>query len=205
MASPAAIGAVAIFDNMAAGSPNGAFGVGNQQWSAQAFTTTQSNYTISEVSLRLWNQNGTSGAFQVGIFDASGASGSPGSTPATIIYTGLAEELGSSDGSVLQISGLSVSLLPETNYYLAVLGTELTEVLMFDEFSSPGTLYWGATDVNNGPVFSTGDSAANWSGPYPQNLYMSISAEAVPEPGVPGMLALVAMTTLGLRRRFHRL
>lgn len=191
--------AVSLFNNLAAGSPNGSFGVSNTQWTAQAFTTTATEFTIQQVSLRLWNQNGTTGEFEVQIWDANGSSGRPGSPAATTIFTGLAQDLGSAEGATLDITGLNVILEGGTTYYLVIRGSGLTDV--GDEpFSSAGSLYWDATDVLTSDAFDTGDSGANWNGPYTQNLYMSISAGAVPEASSL-VLSAVATGPVLLRRR----
>lgn len=87
---------VVLFDNLSAGSQNGSTGVTNTVWLTQAFTTTATDFVLDSVSLRLWDQNDTSGNFELQVWDALGASGSPGSLVGSAIYTGLAQNLGSS-------------------------------------------------------------------------------------------------------------
>ena len=118
---------VVLFDNLSAGQPTGYFGVTNSQWVAQAFSTTATGYVLDEVSLRLWNQNGTTGNFEIQVWDALGTSGSPGAQVGSAIYTGQAASLGDSL-SLLNIPGLSVALGANTTYYLVARGTTLTEV-----------------------------------------------------------------------------
>lgn len=93
---------VMLFDNLSAASPNGYFTVDNTQWTAQAFSTTATDFTLSEVSLRLWNNSGTTGGFEIQIWDSTGSGGKPGAQVGSAIYTGLAENLGGSS-SLLNI------------------------------------------------------------------------------------------------------
>lgn len=168
---------VVLFDNLSAGQPNGYFGVTNSQWVAQAFSTTATDYVLDEVSLRLWNQNGTTGNFEIQVWDASGDSGRPGAQVGSAIYTGQAASLGDST-SLLTIPGLSVALGANTTYYLVARGTTLTEV--DPGFGpSPGSLAWNATDVITSNSYDT-VNGSSWGGPYAQNLYMKVTA--VPEP-----------------------
>lgn len=166
---------VVLFDNLAAGSPNGFFGVTNTQWVAQAFSTTATGYVLNEVSLRLWNPNGTTGSFQIQVWDALGTSGRPGAQVGSAIYTGQAASLGDSD-SLLTIAGLSVALGANTPYYLVARGTTLDDA---------GFLAWNATDVITSNSYDTIDGST-WGGPYSQNLYMKVSA--VPEPSTAIMI-----------------
>jgi len=184
--------AAIIFNNLAAGSPNGSWGVSNSQWSAQSFSTTSSGFILSEVALRLWNQNGTSGNFELQVWDALGASGRPGAQVGSAIYTGLAENLGSEEGSLLTVSGLNVTLVPDTTYYMVAAGTSLADI-PDDDFPMPGTLYWDATDVLTSPAYDTSNSGVDWNGPYSQNLYLKVTAAsaAVPEPGTWAAAALL--------------
>ncbi|MFM1902472.1 MAG: hypothetical protein RLZZ440_372 [Planctomycetota bacterium] len=185
---------VILFDNLAAGSPNGEYFVSNTQLAAQAFTTTATDAVLSEVSLRFRNLNGTSGEYQIQIWDSSGSSGSPGNQVGAAIYTGLAENLGSST-SLLTIPGLSVALGASTTYYLVATGTSLT-VVGTPPFTSDGNLAWGATDVVTSGAYSNG--GAGWSGPSTQSLYMKVSA--VPEP-VPATIVTVGLAAGWMRSR----
>jgi hypothetical protein len=193
-----------IFNNLAAGSPNGSFGVSNSGWVAQSFSTTSSGFILSEVALRLWNVSGTSGNFELQVWDALGASGSPGAQVGLAIYTGLAQNLGSEYGSLLTVSGLNVTLVPDTAYYLVAAGASLADVP--GPFRPiPGQLYWDATDVVTSPAYDTIDSGGDWRGPFSQNLYMKVTAAsaAVPEPGTWGAMAILTggAAFAGWRRR----
>ncbi len=172
-----------LFDNLSAGSPNGSFGVSNTQWTAQSFSTTSSGFILSEVALRLWNQNGTSGNFEIQVWDALGTSGRPGAQVGAAVYTGLAQDLGNAEGSLLAVSGLNFTLAPDTAYYLMALGTGLADVPGY--YTTPGTLYWDATNQQSSPAYSTSNGGASWNGPFAQNLYMKVTATAapIPEPG----------------------
>ncbi len=193
-----AAGAVIIFNNLGAGSFAGSFGVSNSQSSAQSFSTTSSGFILSEVTLRLWNQNGTSGNFELQVWDALGASGRPGAQVGSAIYTGLAENLGSESASLLTVSGLNFTLVPDTTYYMVAAGTSLADIP--DDFGpQPGTLYWDATNVRNSDAYDTSNSGASWNGPYSQNLYTEITA--VPEPSTYALLLMAGAGWLLWKRR----
>jgi len=198
---PAWAGAI-LFDNLSAGSPNGSFGVSNTQWTAQSFATTTAGFILDEVSIRLWNLNGTSGNFEIQVWNALGAGGRPGAQVGAAVYTGLAQNLGSTYGSLLAVSGLNFTLTPATNYYLVAAGRNLANI-PDDEFPIPGTLYWDATNVVTSPSYDTGNSGAGWNGPFSQNLYMKVTA--VPEPSTYRMaLAGLACGGYLVRRRRKR-
>ena len=192
-----------VFDNLAAGSPNGSFSVSNSGWLAQSFSTTSAGFTLSGVALRLWNNTGTSGNFELQVWNALGTAGAPGSQVGGAIYTGLAESLGNTS-SLLTVSGLNVTLVPDTAYYLVAAGANLADV------PGPGRpilgqLYWDATDVVTFPAYDTGDSGVNWSGPFNQNFYMKVTAASapIPEPGTWAAMAIFAggAAYAGWRRR----
>jgi len=187
-----------LFDNLSAGSPNGDFGVANSQWVAQAFSTTATGYVLEEVSLQLWNQNGTTGSFEIQVWNALGLSGRPGAQVGSAIFTGQAGSLGDST-SLLTIPALSVALAANTPYYLVARGTTLTDVNGGFLGPLPGSLAWNATDVNTSNSYDTVDGT-NWGGPYSQNLYMKVTA--VPEPSTEIMIgaALAAWVIRRLRR-----
>ena len=192
-----------IFNNLAAGSPNGSFGVSNSGWVAQSFSTTSSGFILSEVALRLWNAGGTSGNFELQVWNALGTAGAPGSQVGGAIYTGLAESLGNTS-SLLTVSGLNVTLVPDTAYYLVAAGASLADFP--GPFGPiPGQLDWDATDVVTSPAYDTGDSGGNWSGPFSQNLYLKVTAAsaAVPEPGTWAAMAILTggAAFAGWRRR----
>jgi hypothetical protein len=183
---------VVLFDNLSdAGS--GSTGVTNTQWTAQAFSTTATDFVLDEVSLRLWDQRGnTEGNFEIQVWDAAGASGSPGAQVGSAIYTGLAENLPDAS-SLLTISGLSVTLGPSTNYYLVALGTTLTR-----PEGSP-SLRWDVTNVITSNADVTTTSGASWFGPRSNNFIMSVTA--VPEPSSGIMIAAGLAAWAMLRRR----
>jgi hypothetical protein len=192
-----------VFDNLSAGSPNGSFGVSNSGWIAQSFSTTSSGFILSEVALRLWNMGGTSGNFELQVWNALGTAGAPGSQVGGAIYTGLAQSLGNTS-SLLTVSGLNVTLVPDTAYYLVAAGASLADFP--GPFGPiPGQLEWDATDVVTFPAYDTGDSGGNWSGPFNQNLYMKVTAASapIPEPGTWAAMAIFAggAAYAGWRRR----
>lgn len=189
-----AAGAI-LFDSLSAGSPNGSYGVSNTQWIAQSFSTTNESFILSDIRLRLWNQNGTSGNFEIQVWDVLGTSGSPGSKVGTTIYTGLAQNLSSEYGGLLEVSGLSVTLAPNTDYYLVAKGATLADIPDFDG-DLPGFLYWDATDINTSATYDT--TGSGWNGPSGQDMYMKVTA--VPESSTYGLI-LGSISLAALRRR----
>lgn len=187
-----------LFDNLSAGSPNGSYGVSNTQWVAQSFSTTNESFILSDILLRLWNQNETSGSFEIQVWDVLGTLGTPGSQVGTTIYTGLAQNLSSSYEGLLTITGLSVTLAPNTAYYLVAKGATLVDIPSpFDDLL-PGFLYWDATDVNTSATYDT--TGSGWNGPSGQDMYMKVSA--VPEPTTYGLvLGSISLATLRRRRK----
>ena len=188
-----AAGAI-LFDNLSAGSENGSAGVTNTQWIAQSFSTTFEAFILEEISLRLWNLNGTSGEYEIQVWDVLGISGSPGSQVGTTIYTGLAQNLSGEYGGLLEVTGLSVTLAPDTEYYLVAKGKSLTAIPDFDG-DIPGTLYWDATNINTSATYDTTGSGWNSFG---QDMYMKVTA--VPEPSTYGLI-LSSISLAALRRR----
>lgn len=180
---------VVLFDNLPAGSPNGYSGVSNTQWPAQAFSTSSTGFILTDASLRLWNQNGTTGNFEVQVWDSLGTSGQPGAQVGPTIYIGQVESLGGS-GSLFSITDLNVPLVADTTYYLVVTGAGLTDI-GDDNDSSAGFLAWDATNVNTMPKYVTVGSG--WIGPFATNQFMQINA--VPEP-TSTLLILLASGTL---------
>ncbi len=180
---------VVLFDNLSdAGS--GSTGVTNTQWTAQAFSTTATDFVLDEVSLRLWDVRGTTeGNFEIQVWDAAGDSGSPGAQVGSAIYTGLAQNLPDAS-SLLTISGLSVTLGASTNYYLLARGTTL---------SSGDSLRWDVTSGITSNAYASTTSGASWIGPRGNNFYMSVTA--VPEPSSGIMIAAGLAAWAMLRRR----
>jgi hypothetical protein len=167
-----------LFDNLPAPLPNGYTGVNNGQWTAQKFSTTASGFVVYEVALRLWNPDGTTGGYEVQVWDDSGTSGRPGAQVGSTLYTGLAENLGDSSGSLLTISGLSFSLDPDTNYFIVVRGTSLADIEgPFGPVS--GSLAWDMTDVNTTGSYDRVFPGA-WNGPYSQDFYMKVTTGLAP-------------------------
>jgi hypothetical protein len=79
--------------------------------SPQAFSTTVMDFTLSKVSLKQWNPIGNTGSFEVQVWDATVASGSPGAQVGLAIYMGLAQSLNHGFGErLLSLDGLSVPL-----------------------------------------------------------------------------------------------
>ena len=154
---------------------------------AQAFTTTSTDFVLSEVSLPLWRQAGAAGTYEILVWDSTGDGGSPGAQVGSAIHTGLAESLSTTGGSLLTISGLNVALSPSTTYYLVSRNTSVAPA---------ADLFWKLSDTNTSSFYEF--SIGAWGGPYPSNMEMKITA--VPEPSAGVLLVLGIGGFIALRR-----
>ena len=207
--------AAVIFDNLS-GTSNGTMVVSNTQSIAQAFTTTATDFVLTGVQLRLYNMNGTTGGYELQLWDATGASGSPGVQTGAALYTGLAQNLTATSGSLLSVTGLNRTLAANTTYYLVVAGTNLSSVALpgpaipgIPAFSVPGSLAWSTTTTSTaggGGMFSK--PGATWSGMSGYGM-MKIeagpgSAASVPDAGhTPAALGVILAGLATLRRRLQ--
>ena len=196
--------ATIIFDNLNAPLPNGDVGVLNNQYVAQAFTTTATGFVLTAVELQLYNQNGTTGGYELQLWDTTGASSRPGAQVGAALFTGLAQNL---SGSLLSVTGLNRVLAANTTYYLVAAGTSLTDVLS-GQRTRPGSLGWNMTDTPTAglsKMYDTSDSGTTWNGPYTYYGYMKIEATAsVPDAGhTPAALGAILAGLATLRRRLR--
>ena len=195
--------ATIIFDNLNAPLPNGDVGVLNNQYVAQAFTTTGTDFVLNAVHLKLYNQNGTTGGYELQLWDTTGASGGPGAQLGAALYTGLAQNLSGTSGSLLSVTGLNRVLAPSTTYDLVAAGTTLTDIAG-GEGPDPGYLGWNMTDT-----LSTGVRASGaWGNAYTFSGYMKIEAgpggASVPDAGhTPAALGAILAGLATLRRRLR--
>jgi hypothetical protein len=144
---------------------------------AQAFTTTATDFVLTAVHLRLFNQSGTSGGFELQLRDATGSSGKPGALVGTTLYTGQAQNLGSS-GTLLSVTGLNRTLAANTTYYLLAAGRSLTDDLTDPTDPIIGSLGWNMTDTTSPGLYTygSGNSGTTWNTPYSYSGYMKIEA-----------------------------
>ncbi len=197
--------AAILFDNLSAPLPNGALSVSNTQYVAQAFTTTATDFVLTAVSLRLYNQSGTTGSYELQLWDNGGASGAPGTQVGAALYTGLAESL---SGALVSVTGLNRTLAANTTYYLLATGRSLTDDVSDPSDPITGSLAWNMTDTLSTGSYVSGDSGANWIGPFSYSAYMKIEAgpagASVPDAaGSPATLGLILAGLAGLRRRLR--
>lgn len=174
-------------------------------WQAQAFSTTDTGYVVTEVILPLSTDDGTTGAFYVDIYDALGTSGLPGVLVQNI-YSSTAGTL-PTNSTNLTISGLNVALQASTAYYLVLRGgADLS-----------GTVWWDYTESTNGVGLPSAyslseDAGVSWDGPaltFPSmmKIVTSGSGGVVPEPTSFAMLVIGAAGLAGvgaIRRRARR-
>jgi len=164
-------------------------------WAAQAFFS--GSYTALEaVHLNLYG--GTSGSFSVQLWDATGASGRPGSVVATLA-SGLSNPTTTDVDNVISITGLNVPMVKLTTYYVVVRPTS-------------GNLKWGYTDSESGQGFPsafsyTVNAGGSWSDP-DYNNPQRMMVEAVPEAStwIAGAFAGIVMLAGAARRKWlaHR-
>jgi hypothetical protein len=210
--------AAVIFDNLSASAGlygYGSMGVSNTQSSAQGFSTTATDFVLTGVQLRLYNMSGTTGGYELQLWDATGSSGSPGVQIGAALYNGLAQNLTASPppiGSLLSVTGLNRTLAANTTYYLVVAGTSLTSValpgLAIPGLSLQGTLAWST--VASSPAGGAGSFAKS-------STWVSLSgygmmkieagpggAASVPDAGrTPAALGVVLAGLATLRRRLQ--
>lgn len=211
--------AAVIFDNLSATS-NGTMVVSNTQSIAQAFRTTATDFVLTGVQLRLYNMNGTTGGYELQLWDATGSSGSPGVQTGAALYTGLAQNLTASPppiGSLLSVTGLNRTLAANTTYYLVVAGTSLSSVVLpgpvipgIPSLSLPGNLAWSTTTSSTAGVSGVfAKPSTTWSS---QSGYGMMKIEAgpggatsVPDVGdTPAALGVILAGLATLRRRLQR-
>ena len=177
--------AAVLFDNL--GQPGSGYSSTSLVSLAQAFTTTSTNYVLNEVSLPLWIRAGATGTYEILVWDSTGVGSSPGAQVGSAIHSGLAQNLSTTVGSLLTISGLNVALSPSTTYYLVSRNVSV---------SSAVDLQWKLSNLVTSSFYEF--SSGSWGGPYPSNMEMKITA--VPEPSSGALMVLGIGGVIALRR-----
>jgi hypothetical protein len=156
--------------------------VGLYQYAALAFTTTATDYTLTDFNFYGYQVGNLSGNISFSVY--SNSSGSPGSIVGSSLGALNSSSLGvgpSSAGS-FGLSGLNVALTPSTTYWLVAdfsgitLGTGPTPRiwLTLDSTGTPTPSYIGKESQNgslwagNGTSFYTGSVTAASSTPVPE-------------------------------------
>ena len=206
--------AAVLFDNLSATS-NGTMVVSNTQSIAQAFRTTATDFVLTGVQLRLYNMNGTTGGYELQLWDATGSSGSPGVQTGAALYNGLAQNLTASPppiGSLLSVTGLNRTLAANTTYYLVVAGTSLTTVgppgPPLPGFSLPGNLAWSteaSSPAGGAGLFAKSSTWLSMSGYGMMKIEAGPGgAASVPDAGhTPAALGAILAGLATLRRRLQ--
>ena len=178
--------AAVLFDNL--GQPGGGYSSTFPVSLAQAFTTTSTDFVLSEVSLPLWRQAGAAGTYEILVWDSTGDGRSPGAQVGSAIHTGFAENLSTTGGSLLTISGLNIALSPSTTYYLVSRNTSVAPA---------ADLFWKLSNINTSSFYEF--SFGSWGGLVTaSNMEMKITA--VPEPSAGVLLVLGIGGFIALRR-----
>jgi hypothetical protein len=184
---------------------NGISSMENTTAAAQSFVTDASGYIVTEVALRAYNDSGTTGAYEVQIWDNTGASGSPGAQVGSSIYSGEAGDLSTDPSNILLIDNLNVELQPSTTYYLVLKPVSLSPV-GDPEAPFPGTLGMRSTSSTSGTGFPasrsyivTGPSSS--SGPFSWNFGVQVTAVPEPSTWAMGSLSCSLLGWSAMRRR----
>ncbi|MEI7923501.1 MAG: PEP-CTERM sorting domain-containing protein [Planctomycetota bacterium] len=184
--------------NLLGSSDDGVNAVNNSNWIANSFTTTATEYMITDVVLRLSNPSSlATGDFQVAIYTATGAAGRPGTLVSTI-STNSATSLASS-ASDFAISGLTTTLEASKKYFLVLKGLTLDNNISWS-FANTATGI-GATTSSFSSSTNSGTSWAATQLGMPDTYKVTATA-AVPEPSTYalGALASGALVLAGRRK-----
>lgn len=166
---------------------------------AQGFTTTTTEYTISSVSVVLFTFSaGTTGSYNISIWDSTGSGGLPGAQVGSALYNGDVAALGTTATQV-DVNGLNKLLAPSSSYYLVVAPTSLGG-------GPPALLVSAQTNSTLGTIgFPSNYSffnGTNWTGPSTSvfNL-IRVQATAVPEPSTYALGAIASGVMAYVARR----
>lgn len=163
---------------------------------AQAFLTTTTGTHISSIKMDLLNFGASSAPFSIKIYDTtSGTTGLPGSVIATV-FTGTAGDI-ASQANPFTLSGLSVDLAPNTQYFVA---------LQADSGSFSGLWAYNSETTGAGAGFEVNNSFStttinNWDSISTAQPYR-MEIVAVPEPPAIVLSGIgLASAMYALRRR----
>lgn len=166
------------------------------------FLTTAQDFILTSVTPK-FDRAGSSATIELSIYTDGGASGGVTSTVGSLVttfYTAPITTLSGNDYEDLPVTGLSVSLSPNTSYWLIA---DLTN-------NAGDTLYWRQASSGSTPASLTGlYNARTQSGAYNYNLNggtgaMQAEVTAVPEPSTVAMAlvgGVVAVVTMRRRRK----
>ena len=159
----------------------------NNLWIAAPFRTTSDLNTITGVDLKIDNRGDYNGGnMAIDIWTSKGANLGPAGLLSSIYNGGY-------PGSLVSISGLSLTLNPGTEYFVVARGVNFNDIDN-EFFSSPGGLAWLGLYGNNfthsgtGFVFGSWQSAGDpdsWnpsnSDSFKMTVYAASSNSSVPE------------------------
>jgi hypothetical protein len=183
--------------------PTGSFAVGNDSWLATDFFTgtNAEGYLLDSVQLALTNASGSPSSFTAMIYSVVFTSGAvPGTNLATL--TGSLSPI--SAGIYTYAPGSGLTLSPNTLYYLVLTaGTTVANGAYEWDWVYPSTSYNPNGNWEGGgyEFRSSSGSLGSWGHLgeyYPQ---YAITATAIPEPGVLGLLGLGGLCLLWHRRK----
>jgi hypothetical protein len=194
--------------NDLAAAPNtvaGAVNVGSDAWWAQSFTTPNTSYSVDSVSVKLQNLTSPSGTYTVSLWDATGGSGVPGVSLATIA-SGNVSSLSTDLTDYTFIAPAGLTLAANTSYFVVVSASQPSTG------SNPSNLGWSSTQdttpTSTGPGQIGGWSTRNadvngsWDLLISGNPFqIAVAGTAVPEPGLYAVLSGLGLIGFTLVRR----
>lgn len=178
----------------------GSLALGSDSWMATAFGTgtNSGGYSLSSVQLEMVDASGNPSSFTVILFTAVGVSGlEPGSSLSTL--NGSANP--SAAGIYTYTPTSSLTLSPGTTYFIVLTaGTTIANGAYEWSFASSfnnGIDGWGAAYS----ILNSTDGL-HWNFAHSGAAQFAISATAIPEPGILGLLGLGGLAFLRHRRKF---
>lgn len=165
-------------------------------WRAQGFSTTGTDFRLTQVQINAFYSGLTAGAFSIDVFDSTGAGTTPGTFVANVASNVDYSNLTTSPSNIYDANNLDILLNPSTKYFLVVKANTMTG----------GSFIWGTT-ANNTQVIGfpsehsdSTNSGSTWGAASMANPQI-MKINAVPEPSTYAMGAIASLVLAGYARR----